>query len=107
MHLVYPAGRYLFYIEARDLGQDESCKNLVEDKIEKKGYKLPEDHKWEKTNDNEWTISGENDYERFFYILKENTKLKIYADKIHGLKVKEAEEGKLKIYKRREEHLSL
>ena len=66
-------------------------------------FALPKKLNLKEEGDNKWRIiDEEKGKETEYYVKIEKGSLKIFEDKILGLKVKEAEEGKLKIYKRRE-----
>jgi hypothetical protein len=66
------------------------------------GFALPDEFKLKEEGVNKWRITDTTDNETGYYVRIKNGSLKIFGEaKILGLKVKEAEEGKLKIYKRR------
>jgi hypothetical protein len=95
------AGLYLGDIRGcDDVNKDAIRKELVE-VSRTDAYALPENFNLEEEGDNKWRVKDDTDNETRFYVRNKNGSLKIFADAILGLKVKEAEEGKLKIYKRR------
>jgi hypothetical protein len=102
------AGRYLGDI----IGCDDLNKEAIRKELDKEprtdGFALPDKFKLKEEGVNKWRIIDETDNETEYYVRIENGSLKIFGEaKILGLKVKEAEGGKLKIYKRREKQLEV
>ena len=65
-------------------------------------FALPTELNVKEEGDNKWRIiDEEKGKDMEYYVRIENGSLKIFEDKILGLKVKDAEAGTLKIYKRR------
>jgi hypothetical protein len=98
------AGRYL---TTRDIGRDDLKVDAIRNELEKvprtDGFALPKKLNLKEEGDKKWRIiDEEKGNETEYYVRAENGSLKIFEDNVLGLKVKEAEEGKLKIYKRRE-----
>ena len=98
------AGRHLttMGIGRNDIDRDAIRKEL--DKVPRTdAFALPENLNLKEEGGNKWRIIDKTGNETKFYVRIEKGSLKIFVEnKFLGLKVKEAEEGKLKIYKRRE-----
>ncbi|NQE54379.1 hypothetical protein C5S29_12375 [ANME-1 cluster archaeon GoMg3.2] len=98
------AGKHL---TTRDIGRDDLNEDAIRNELDKvprtDGFALPDKFKLKEEGVNKWRIINNTSNETEYYVRIEKGSLKIFGEaKILGLKVKEAEEGKLKIYKRRE-----
>ncbi len=97
------AGRPL---ATRDIGRDDLKEDGIHNELDKvprtDGFALPDEFKLKEEGANKWRITDKKDNETEYYVRIENGSLRIFSENtISGLKVKEAEEGTLKIYKRR------
>ena len=97
------AGKHL---TTREIGRDDLKEDAIRNELDKvprtDGFALPDKFKLKEEGVNKWRIINNTGNETEYYVRIEKGSLKIFGEaKILGLKVKEAEGGKLKIYKRR------
>jgi hypothetical protein len=93
------AGKHL---TTREIGRDDLKEDAIRNELDKvprtDGFALPDEFKLKEEGVNKWRIINNTGNETEYYVRIENGSLKIFGEaKILGLKVKEAEGGKLSL----------
>ena len=97
-------------LTTQDIGTDDNKKEAISKELKKipqtDAFACPKEIELDKEGLNKWRIINNTGNEKEYYVRIENEKgsLKIFEDTSLELKVKEAEDGTLKIYKRRGEN---